>query len=401
MRILIVSNYYFPELGAAPGRITNLAEGLSELGHHVEVLCPIPNYPKGEIFEDHKGKIVKHEIINNIPVHRYWIYPSVSQKALIRILSMFSFAFSLWLFGTKRRLIVNFDVVIIQNSPLLVSMSSILLLKKIYRKKIVLNISDLWPLSALELGAIKRGRFYSFLEWVEKFNYNNSHLIVGQSNEILEHVKTIVSKPDFLYRNVPKISFDHYKLRPSNQFRIIYAGLLGVAQGVFDMITHINFRKLETELHIYGHGNEKEKIEKYIEQNPESNIYYHGSLSKSELHKILPEFQASIVPLKNRIHGAVPSKIFELAKAGIPILFCGGGEGAKIVEKFNLGLSSEPTDFEDVSDNIKKLVKLTPDEYNNLKKSCIETANHEFDFANQLRNFENELKKIVQPIDEN
>ena len=66
MRILIVSFYYAPELGAAPSRITNLAEGLKSQGAEVEVLTCLPNYPKGRIFEGYRHRIRKTEIINGI-----------------------------------------------------------------------------------------------------------------------------------------------------------------------------------------------------------------------------------------------------------------------------------------------------------------------------------------------
>jgi glycosyltransferase involved in cell wall biosynthesis len=384
MNIIIISNYYYPELGAAPSRITNLAEGLTDKEHKVNVICPIPNYPKGQIFEGYKGKLIKHEEKNNVSIHRFWIYPSVSKNPVIRIISMFSFALSLWLFGFKRKTILNTDVVIVQNSPLLVSMSAIILFKKIFNRKLALNVSDLWPLSALELGAVKKGRFYSFLEWVERFNYRNSDLIMGQSQEILEHVQQIEKKTDFLYRNVP-LSKNRVKQQQGfDKFKIVYAGLLGVAQGVYELVKKINFKTLNVEMHIYGHGNEKEEIETYIRENRNTNIFYHGSLPKELLFKILPDFQASIVPLKNRIHGAVPSKIFELSSMGIPILFCGGGEGAKIVEQYKLGFSSEPGNFLLLTENIKKMRCLKEEDYLRLKENCISASETSFDFNKQL-----------------
>ena len=46
MKVLIVSFYYEPEVGAAPSRITNLARGLKASGMDVDVLTCLPNYPK-------------------------------------------------------------------------------------------------------------------------------------------------------------------------------------------------------------------------------------------------------------------------------------------------------------------------------------------------------------------
>lgn len=64
MRVLIVSPSYFPEIGAAPSRITNMAEGLSGLGIEVDVLTCLPNYPKGRIFEEYRGTFSKKEDVN-------------------------------------------------------------------------------------------------------------------------------------------------------------------------------------------------------------------------------------------------------------------------------------------------------------------------------------------------
>ena len=61
MRVLIVSPSYLPEIGAAPSRITNMAEGLSGLGIKVDVLTCLPNYPKGRIFDGYRGAFSKTE----------------------------------------------------------------------------------------------------------------------------------------------------------------------------------------------------------------------------------------------------------------------------------------------------------------------------------------------------
>jgi len=391
MNIIIISNYYYPEIGAAPNRITNLAEGLAVRNNKIDVICPLPNYPKGKIFTGYKSKFSVSEHNNSVNLKRYWIYSSVSKNAILRIVSMFSFAFSLWAFSFKRKKIKNTDWIIIQNSPLLVSFSAIILFKKTYKRKIALNVSDLWPLSALELGAIKKGKFYSFLEWIEKFNYKNSNMIIGQSQEILDHANKLVKKPSFLYRNLQiNNNLDSNKICDNN-FKIIYAGLLGVAQGVYDIIDAINFKLHGVELHIYGHGNEESKIKKFIADNTENGVVYKGSVSKEEIHNIIPSYNASLVPLKNRIKGAVPSKIFELIYLQVPVLFCGGGEGASIVKKHGTGLCSSPGDHKALFNNMLKLKGMENDEYNQIKLNCKKAAETSFNFDVQINNLNNRL----------
>src|SRR5674476_240287 len=117
MKITIISNYFTPEIGAAPKRISDLALGLSESGHNIEVICPMPNYPQGKIFYGYRGSFFRKESWNNIIVRRYWISPSVSKNPILRAWSMFSFAVNL-LFEIPHLIRRTPDFIIIQNSPL-------------------------------------------------------------------------------------------------------------------------------------------------------------------------------------------------------------------------------------------------------------------------------------------
>ena len=90
MRVLIVSFYYEPEIGAAPSRITNLAKGLKEQGVDVDILTCLPNYPQGRIFDGYRGRFSMQDNIDGINIYRYWTYATVSKNAIKRVLAMFS-----------------------------------------------------------------------------------------------------------------------------------------------------------------------------------------------------------------------------------------------------------------------------------------------------------------------
>lgn len=394
MNVLIVSFYYYPELGAAPSRITNLALGLKTKGIDVDVLTCLPNYPKGKIFKEYRNCFSRQEKTDDIRLFRYWTYASISKSAVSRILGMTSFALTLWRFSLKKTLIKKYDYTIIQSPPILVAWSAILLFKKIYRKKIILNISDLWPLSAVELGVIKdKSVFHKVLEKIEQYLYKNSDGIMGQSKEIIDHIKSYYpSKDCFLYRNLQHAtSADILKKSRGNKFRIVYAGLLGVAQDILSLIQSVDFKSLNVELHLYGGGNQAKEIEKQVTSN-DMAVYYHGYLDKKEMVKTLAQYDASIVPLAVRIKGAVPSKIFDLLPVGVPILFCGGGEGADIVTQNQLGYVSEPGNYVQLKDNIIRLKTLPDDEYQKIVDNCISASQNEFDFEKQLEKYVSFLK---------
>lgn len=389
MKVLIVSYYYEPELGAAPSRITNLAKGLKKSGMDVDVLTCLPNYPKGRIFEEYRRKFAVKENIDGINVHRFWTYATVSKNPFKRILAMVAFATIMWLFAFKCKLIKSYDRVIVQSPPILVAASAILLFKKCFGKHVLLNISDLWPMSAVELGFVHKGSLsYKVLSRVERFMYKNADAVIGQSGEIVEYVKTLFpNKKTFLYRNLQPVENAPVECRQKKTcLKIVYAGLFGVAQNISSLLKSIDFVSLGVEMHLYGGGNQTEEILSYIKDG-DKNICYHGYLSKKEIDKVLSSYDLSIIPLATHIYGAVPSKIFDLLPQGIPILFSGDGEGARIVEEYGLGLVSPYGDYKALAANIEKFVNMSDEEYSNYILRCLNAGHDVFSFTKQLERF--------------
>lgn len=383
--ILIISNYYPPETGAAANRIEQLALKLQQNSYKVSVICPLANYPKGAIFENYKGKFYSRENLQGITVKRLWIYPSNSKNIIKRIISILSFAGGLFFYllfkNTPKK-------VIVQSPPLMLSFIAIFILR-LKRKKIILNVSDLWPLAAIELDALKAGSFsHKISLFMEKYIYKNATLILGQSGEIIAHVKNIVpSKNCFLYRNFP----DHqttpeFKIKTEEPIRLFYAGLFGVAQGVFELCKQMNLNGLNLELHLFGDGAEKSIIKEYIKQFPENKMFFHGMLDRNLLHKKLEAMDIAIVPLKTRIYGSVPSKIFEYGSLGFPLLYCGGGEGEDIINENQLGWVVDVGNFSRLNQVLQDISVAGKMNILQLKKRIFETSNREFNLDKQIKN---------------
>ena len=376
--VLIITSYFPPETGAASNRIFHLADGLQKRDFKVSVITPLPNYPTGNIFPEYKGKFKHTSTENDVTIHRLWIYASNSKNKLLRLFAMLSYSFSLIWFYTFNKIP---KTVIVQSPPLLVAFTSMLFLKRKGRN-LILNISDLWPIAGLELGAFKKNFSYKMLEKIERFNYKRASFMFGQSEEILEHVLSLFPQQEtVLYRNYPDFEPPIIKdSSSSDKIKIVYAGLLGIAQGIFKLCEHLDYTTIE--FHIYGAGAEKEKIETFINNNPDLPIIYHGEVTRNELHEALLQYDITIIPLLNRIYGSVPSKVFEYARLGLPMLFFGGGEGETLIEKHNLGWVAESSNYNDLNKVISNLKK--EDLLIDYRKDIQQCAMDNFNFDSQL-----------------
>ena len=122
----------------------------------------------------------------------------------------------------------------------------------------------------------------------------------------------------------------------------------------------------------------------FLEKYPNRGVAYKGSISKKQLNEIIPSYQASIVPLVKSIKGAVPSKIFELMQFQIPIIFCGGGEGAKIINQYKIGFNVLPGDLNNLKKVITDISNMTQSDLMKLKENCRIAISTDFSFELQL-----------------
>lgn len=176
--------------------------------------------------------------------------------------------------------------------------------------------------------------------------------------------------------------------------KIVYAGLLGVAQDILGIVQNIDFRKLGVELHIYGAGNQAQAIEDYC-KDESKQVNYHGVVSKSEMNGILRGYDASLIPLAKSIKGAVPSKIFDIMPLRVPILYCGSGEAADIVRDYGIGLVCDSLDYEGLKRNIIEMRDMTADEKEAMCNRCTEASQTDFHYGKQMDACMEFITKIV------
>ncbi len=364
MKILILTQYYPPETGAPQNRLSSLAIHLKSFGNSVEVLTAMPNYPKYEIFPEYKQKKYIRENIEDITVHRSYIYVGKSKGTIHRLMNYFSFAISSYRNAAKK--IEPAEVIICESPPLFLGITGVWLKKK-WKCKLVFNVSDLWPESAEKLGIIKNKLLLKTAHRLAGWIYKNADLITGQTKGILEAIKKIMpgKKMYWLPNGVDVDKFEYTAATNGNgksngKFSLLYAGIIGHAQGL-EVILHAA-DKLKSHnyisFYIIGDGPVKDSLVQLRNDLDLPNVSFISNQPGHAIIQWLHKCDAYIVPLRkiDLFKGAIPSKLFEPLAIGKPILLGVEGEARELfIDEAEGGLFFEPENAAELSDAVLKL----------------------------------------------
>ncbi len=369
MKILLLTQYFPPEVGAPQNRLFELAIRLQKKGAQVDILTAMPNYPAMEIHPEFKGRIFSKEEMQGLKVFRSWIYVSKSKSIPIRLLNYFSFVFSSLFFGLFIK--GKYDFLMVESPPLFLGITArILSIQK--RAKLIFNVSDLWPESAEKLGLVTNKRFLKWATTLEEYLYRKSALITGQTQGIVKNIKTRFPQKEvyWLKNGVDMNFFDAESLQNSNWRAengydpnlqlFLYAGILGHAQKLETILEAASLLKDNTNIRfiMMGSGPEKDFLLDEKERLQLNNVDFIGVQPKAKMPEIVAAVNATVIPLRklDLFLGAIPSKIFENLSMKKPILLGVDGEARELfIEEGKAGLFFEPENAQALADAVLKI----------------------------------------------
>ncbi|AKN32507.1 glycoside hydrolase [Clostridium carboxidivorans P7] len=369
MKILFLTQYCPPEVGAPQNRIFEFAKQLKKFNHEVTILTAMPNYPKGEIFEGYRDKKVVLEEIDGIKIVRTSIYATKDKSFTKRLRNYLSFTFSSVLTGSKY--IDKQDAIITESPPLFLGWSGYILAKR-KKAKFIFNISDLWPESAVKLGVLHNKLLISLSTWLEEFCYKKAHAVTGQTKGIVDnivnrgfdknkvHLITNGVDTEFFKRENRDEEF-RKELGVDGKFAICYAGIHGIAQGLEVIIEAADILREHKDIQFlfFGDGPEKQKLIDMVKEKGLNNVTFMPVQSKPKMPRIVASMDATIIPLKklDLFKGALPSKMFESLASELPIVLAVEGEAEKLINDAQAGITVEPENSKEIAEAVLKLYK--------------------------------------------
>jgi len=387
MKILIVTQYFPPEIGAAATRWSEYSKILQNNGHDVTILTELPNYPSGIIAEGYP-KYWFHEDtqIKNLPrVIRVPIWANPRRTTIQRL----GFYVSFMMNATLRALFLpRYDYIVVSSPPLFVGLIATLI-RPFKRAKYVLDLRDIWPESAIVLGEINSKIMSSIGKYVERLvyksvdsfflavpgfvqyleTYHSSHLRkkkINLMNGVSESFLELINSE----RNIPK----------AKKFTVLFSGNIGLAQGLETIIEVARLLAQEDVLFkIIGDGSKRDEIVSQLKILGLSNVSIFPSMSRNQLVREILTSHICLVPLiKSPLFlNAIPSKMLEYMAAGKPVIVSIMGEVETIIKNAECGQIVEPENSADMVESIMGYLR-NPDRLIFEGKKGIQFVKHNF-----------------------
>jgi colanic acid biosynthesis glycosyl transferase WcaI len=365
LRVVLLTHYFPPEVGAPQARLYELASRAAVAGHTVTVITGFPNYPNGVIPDAYRGRFRMEETLDGIRVIRTWVYATPNRGFVRRILNHLSFAFSSL---TAVRRLGPVDVFFVESPPLFTGLAA-LAYRRLKRAPYVFNVSDIWPQSAVELGALRNRYLVWLAERLELHLYRMAARVSIVTPGMLERLASRGVPREKLVLLTNGVDTETFRPAPpklelarsldlDERKIFLYAGTHGMAQGLDTVLEAARRTKDAEVLYVLaGEGAEKESLVKKAQSEAIQNVRFLSNQPKQVMPDLLRLAYATIVPLRRveLFKTALPSKMFESMACAKPIVASLWGEAADLVTSSGSGVVVSPEDPDALRDAVEQL----------------------------------------------
>ena len=400
-RCLLITNHFHPETF----RCNDIAFELAKRGYEVKVLTAIPDYPEGKY---HKGySLFKRRVekIDGVTVVRVPHIPRGNGKTMRMIIHYASAMFFFFFYALYQAIFHKYDCIFIHNtSPAFICLPAVLI-KKLRGTPIDHWILDLWP-ESLAAGGINNKKIYNIIEKMMKRVYRNSDII---------HISSMGFKQLLIEKGVPEEKIEYLpnfcedtlgnttlKTIPElpNGFIVMFAGNIGEAQNMENVMKSALLLKEEKEIHfvLVGDGRKKAWIENFVKENSlESTVHLMGRWPIDTMSTFFAKADVMLVSLADEVafNLVLPAKVQAYMVNKKPILGMLNGEGQEVIRTANCGWSVNSDDVESMVKTIKKLSQMTPEQLKAIGENGYKFYAQNFELNLCIDKVDNSLQRLM------
>jgi len=355
MKILFITQYFAPETEIGGIRILEIASRLREIGHEITVLTGLPNYPSGKLFDGYRRKAWRctgTEHINGLQVTRVPLFPSHDKKSIPRLLNYFSFL----LFSSLRSLFMQRpDIVVCTSPPLTIGLTAWFAANR-FHVPFLLEIRDLWPEAAIELGYLKNPRVRRLAYALESFLYSRAAKIIsvseGMRADLLKRAipasrcEVICNGVDvqlFAPANAESPANDVVaRLQREGNVVGVYLGTISVYHGVDCMLDLLERLSNEPRIKMVfaAGGSARAELEKEVANRGLANAVFLPAPPRKEMPSVISaaDFCLAFVKPGPFSRWLLSSKVFMYMSCGRPVFAAAVGETARVIQEAEAGI---------------------------------------------------------------
>lgn len=371
-RILVVSQHFWPE----PFRINDIVEGFVEDGLEVDVLCGLPNYPRGEWFSGYGYTGPRRENYKGARVFRAGEIPRKGNSGAMIFLNYVSWPFfalfNLW------RLKGPYDAVLCYNtSPVLMNFPAIVY-AKLHRIPFTSYVLDIWPENLYSVLPVQNGFLRRIASAVSDWHYKRADRLIAMSLSLKKRLMERTGKDADRVAVIPQHCEDFYAVpqpdkelaeRYAGRFNLVFTGNFSPAQSLETVIRAVCIARQQglanLRLLLVGDGMSRPALEKLVqEEGAEDFVTFYGSVPPTRIPEFCALASGLVCPLSDSpdLGMTVPAKLASYMASGRPVLASITGEGAKAVENAQCGYASPACNAEALAENIVRLCHVPEEE---------------------------------------
>lgn len=399
-KILVVCQHFWPE----SFRINDICEYLVDEGYEIDVLCGIPNYPKGKFYEGYSYHKRRKEVYKGINVNRAIEVPRGENKNINIFLNYISYPF-FSLFKIPKLLFKKYDKIFIyQTSPVLMGLPGIII-GKIKRVEITTYILDLWPDNLYSVLDIKNPILRSLAEKTSNWYYKKSDKLIVLSDKMKEVIQDRIHYSNEKILVMPQCCEKFYEEdiydkeleeKYKDGFKIVFAGNISPAQSfetILDAAVKLKADGIDDiKWIIVGDGMSRKWLEERVKELDLDNFYFEGFQKPTDIPKYHTIADALIACLAKSdfLDCTIPAKVMSYIASGRPIILAMDGEVQEIINnKANCGYAGNAEDEEALYTSIKKMYYLP---HRTREEMGIRARQYHFDNFERDKNYSEMIK---------
>ena len=368
MNLAFYSHYFTPEIGAPSARIYDMAQQWLKLKQTVHVITCFPNHPNGRLYPGYTTQAYKHQLLDDIHVHRNWTYITPNEGFIKKTLGHISLLPSSILFSNRH--IPNVDVAIGTSPTFFAAMAAAYLAKR-RRIPFVVEVRGLWPAIFVELGVLRNATLIKLLERWELALYRQATRIVTVTESFrrnliergvpAEKVHTITNGADVEFWQPIDQPFEIRKqLGLDGKFVVLYMGAHGISHALVRILESARQLKEQPNIQFLfvGEGAEKAKLITQAQQIGLNNVHFLDAVNqKAAVKRYYALSDVCLVPLRDvpLFETFIPSKMFEIMAMSRPMIGSVKGEAADILNRSRGALVVPPEASQEITTAIMHL----------------------------------------------